>query len=62
MKVRMKVQVSGYRDGERWPDIGGDLSVSDTEGAELCAQGFAEPVAEPAKPERATAKRAEKRG
>ena len=50
--------ISGTRDGARWPDVGGELSVSDKEGAELCAQDFADPVATPAKPERATAKRA----
>lgn len=60
MNVRMKVQISGQRDGQRWPDIGKELTVSDAEGADLCAQGYAEPVAE-VTPERSTAKRAEKR-
>ena len=60
----MKVQVSGVRDGVKWPDIGGELVVSDREGADLCAQGYAEPVAEaPVErvEKRPAAKRAEKR-
>lgn len=63
MKVRMKVNISGTRDGEPWPPIGECVVVPDTEGAELCANGYAEPVAEAAKPEKATARKAaEKRG
>lgn len=58
MKVRMRAQVSGTRDGERWPAVGGELVVPDAEGADLCSQGLAEPVAEPEKPERAVAKAA----
>lgn len=57
----MKVQISGSRDGQSWPAVGEEIVVSDTEGAELCAQGYAEPVAEPAKPEKATARKAETR-
>lgn len=60
----MKVEVSGVRDGVRWPSIGGELVVSDREGAELCAQGYAEPVAQPPADraeKRPAAKRAEKR-
>lgn len=55
MKVRMKVEISGARDDSAWPAIGGELVVSDREGAELCAVGYAEPVAEPARVERAVA-------
>lgn len=61
MKVRMKVQVSGHRDGEAWPAVGGEIVVPDGEGRDLCSQGYAEPVAEPARPERAVVKKAEKR-
>ena len=60
----MKVQVSGSRDGVRWPEIGEELTVPDAEGADLCAQGYAEPVAAmpaQAAERRPTAKRAEKR-
>ena len=55
MKVRMKVEISGTRDDSPWPAIGGELVVSDREGAELCEAGYAEPVAEPAKVEKAVA-------
>lgn len=55
MKVRMKRQISGTRDGVDWPAPGCDLVVPDDEGASLCALGMAEPVAEPARAERATA-------
>lgn len=51
MKVEMKHEVSGTRDGEPWPPIGGEITVPDEEGAELCASGMAVPVAERAKPE-----------
>lgn len=59
MKVRMKTHISGTRNGVRWPEAGGEVVVTDTEGADLCSQGLAEPVAE--KAERATAPKPEKR-
>lgn len=63
MRVRMKVDMSGTRNGERWPARGGELVVPDAEGADLCTQGLADPVAEPAKPERRqSAKKAAERG
>lgn len=46
MKIRMKVDVSGARDGRPWPRRGEVADVSDGEGAALCASGMAEPVAE----------------
>lgn len=55
MKIRMRVALSGLRDGQTWPARGGEIVVPDAEGAELCAQGYAEPVAAPAAPERAVA-------
>ena len=61
----MKVYVSGGRaDGSDWPPSGGVLEVEDREGAELCAAGLAEPVAEERKaetPEQHLEKRTEKR-
>ncbi len=54
MKVRMKQHISGTRDGERWPDVGDEIVVGDQEGADLCANGYAEPVAEKPKPEKRT--------
>ena len=51
MKIRMKVGISGGRaDGTYWPAAGETLEVDDREGAELCAAGLAEPVAEKEKP------------
>lgn len=61
MKVRMKVQILGTRDGVRWPAVGGVVELSDHEAAKECAQGRAEPVAEPEKPERAVIKAPETR-
>lgn len=46
MKIRMKSEIQGLRNGSRWPAKGEELVVSDSEGAHLCAQGYAEPVAE----------------
>lgn len=45
MRVKMKVSVSGSRDGQPWPPAGGTLDVADLEGADMCAAGLAEPVA-----------------
>lgn len=59
MKVRMKTQITGTRNGQRWPAPGGEVTLPDGEGADLCSQGVAEPVVE--QPETATPKRAEKR-
>jgi len=60
MKVRMKVEITGTRDGKEWPARGEELEVSDEEGRDLCASGVAEPVKED-KTEKATAPRAETR-
>lgn len=54
----MKVQVSGTREGTtEWPPLGGEIDVSDAEGADLVASGMgvevkaekkkAEPAPEP---------------
>jgi len=69
VKVRMRIQIVGTRDGVAWPPPGGVKDVPDHEGARLCANGFAEPVVEErvekAVPkqtaEKRTAKRTEKR-
>lgn len=58
----MKIQISGSRDGLPWPAIGGEITVPDAEGAELCAQGYATPVAAaPVAEKRPAAKRTERR-
>ena len=61
MKVRMAVSMSGTRGGEAWPGVGEELVVGDEEGAQLCAAGLAEPVAEKPKAEKAVAPKAETR-
>lgn len=48
MRIRMKTQVSGSRNGVPWPPRGGVLDVPDDEGAELCASGVSVPVADEA--------------
>lgn len=58
MKVRMKVSITGTRDGVDWPPAGGEVVLPDGEAAEMCAAGLAEPVAEPAKAEKRPAKKA----
>lgn len=45
MKIKMKAQISGLRDGKDWPAPGEEVTVSDEEGATLCDAGLAEPVA-----------------
>ena len=47
MKIRMKVDLSGTRNGQPWPARGEVADVPDAEGAALCSAGMAEPVAEP---------------
>lgn len=60
MKVRMKIGMSGTRNGIEWPPVGGLLEVDDEEGAQLCASGHAVPVVEESA-ETATAPKAEQR-
>lgn len=66
VKVRMRYQMSGTRDGADWPAPGETVELSDGEAAALCAQGMAEPAGAPdaagdGEPEKATAPAAEKR-
>lgn len=44
MKVRMKVGISGTRDGVPWPGIGEILDTDPREAAELVQLGHADPV------------------
>ncbi|MET9086160.1 hypothetical protein ABZX77_30515 [Streptomyces sp. NPDC004237] len=46
MRVRMKADVSGSRNGVAWPPRGALMDVPDDEGAQLCAAGIAVPAAE----------------
>ncbi|WP_371624050.1 hypothetical protein OG245_15165 [Streptomyces sp. NBC_01116] len=59
MRVRMKVTVSGTRNGEPWPEKGGTVNLPDDEAKQLIAAGLAgEPDDEP-EVEEATAPPAE---
>ena len=61
MRVEMKIQVQGLRDGERWPGIGETIELPDDEAELLIAQGYAVPAKTKAKKaEEATAKKAKK--
>jgi hypothetical protein len=60
MKVQMKVQISGTRNGEDWPAPGEAAEVSDEEAVSLLNSGLAEAVEAP-EPQKATARKAEKR-
>ena len=60
MRVRMKIQITGTRDGAYWPAPGGEVDLPDVEGAKMCAAGSAVPVVS-TEPERAVAPTAERR-
>jgi len=63
VKVKMKVYISGTRDGVPWPLPGGVVDLPDAEAARLCANGSAVPVAEEKAEEKAVVSDdAEKRG
>lgn len=52
MKVRMTANITGCRNGVNWPAPGEEIDLPDNEAAEMCAAGYAEPIAEPAKAEK----------
>ena len=64
MKIRMLDRIEGTRNGVRWPDRGTVLDLPVGEASDLLAIGIAEKVSEPevVKPQKATARKAEKRG
>jgi len=45
LRVRMKIHITGYRDGVEWPAKGGVIDVPAGEAEDLVAQGYAEHVA-----------------
>lgn len=57
----MKMQITGTRDGVRWPAPGGEVDLPDHEAAKLCANGFADPVVEDKVEKAVPKKSAEKR-
>ncbi|WP_405799280.1 hypothetical protein [Streptomyces sp. NBC_01506] len=42
MKIRMKVQMSGTRNGQRWPKVGETADIPTGEATHLVASGIAE--------------------
>lgn len=44
MKVRMKVDVSGTRNGQEWPRRGSIVDLPDAEAIQMCEAGMAVPV------------------
>ncbi|GAA4849716.1 hypothetical protein GCM10023403_10600 [Pseudonocardia benzenivorans] len=52
MRVRMKHQISGTRDGVEWPAPGEEIDLPDDEAAAVCHTGMGEPVAEKKAPEK----------
>lgn len=48
MKVRMRIQIGGARNGQPWPPVGGVLECSEHEALSLIGNGSAELVPEEA--------------
>jgi hypothetical protein len=44
--IRLRIKISGTRDGEDWPNPGQNLEVSEAEAADLIAAGYATEAAE----------------
>lgn len=44
MKVRMKVQISGTRDGQEWAARGEEVDLPDNEAEQMVSAGLAEAV------------------
>jgi hypothetical protein len=41
MRVTMKTNITGYRNGEPWPGVGGTIDLPDGEAADMIANGYA---------------------
>lgn len=62
MLVKMRAEISGVRDGQPWPPVGGTVEIPDDEAMLMLRNGTAEPVFDPdARVERAVAPDAEQR-
>jgi len=61
MKVRMLIPISGTRNGAEWPGRGGVVDLPAGEAADMCAAGYAEPVASDDRSEKATSRKPETR-
>ena len=60
MKVRMRTQITGTRNGEDWPALGEVINLPAEEARDMIHSGIAEPVVED-KTETATAPKGEQR-
>lgn len=60
MKIQMKLQITGTRDGVAWPAPGGEVDLPDNEAKKMLEAGFATPVVEK-RQEKAVAPEPEKR-
>lgn len=58
MRVKMRHQMSGTRDGVAWPAPGEEITLPDDEATTLLNQGMAEAVEDKGEPEKATAPKA----
>ena len=45
MRIKLKVHLSGTRNGAEWPGYGEEIELPDEEAASMVAAGMAEPVA-----------------
>jgi hypothetical protein len=55
MKIKLKVTISGTRDGIEWPPMGGSVDLPEAEATQMVAAGLASAVTTPAPVETATA-------
>lgn len=62
MKVRMRIHMSGTRDGIDWPPPGSVIELPDDEATQYCAAGIADPVTTFADAQTTVAPEPEKRG
>jgi hypothetical protein len=61
VRIRMRIDISGTRDGREWPRRGSVIDLPDDEARQYCEAGMAEPVATFAPVETAVAPPAEVR-
>ena len=47
MQVKLKVSISGTRDGAEWPPVGSPIDLPDAEAAQMIAAGLAVECAAP---------------
>jgi hypothetical protein len=61
VKVKLREQITGYRNEVAWPAVGEVVDLPDAEAAKLCAAGRATPVVEDRTEKAVKAEPAEKR-